>query len=98
MNKSKSLLIAAAFTIGGTLAFVGCQSNGHDHSSHSHGSATAKAYPLKTCIVTDEKLGDHGKPYTFVHEGQEIQLCCDGCLEDFKKEPAKYLSKLNAKK
>ena len=96
MNKTKSLLIAAAFTIGGTLAFVGCKS-GHDHSTHSHGSA-AKPYPLKTCIVTDEKLGDHGKPYSFVHEGQEIQLCCDGCLEDFKKEPAKYLSKLNAKK
>lgn len=99
MKKTKSLLIAAVFTVGGALAFVGCQSNGHhDHSSHSHGTSAAKAYPLKTCIVTDEKLGDHGKPYTFVHEGQEIQLCCDGCLEDFKKEPAKYLSKLNAKK
>lgn len=97
MNKSKSLLIVAALTFGGALAFVGCKSS-HDHSTHSHGSAAAKPYPLKTCIVTDEKLGDHGKPYAFVHEGQEIKLCCDGCVEDFKKEPAKYLSKLNATK
>jgi YHS domain-containing protein len=57
---------------------------------------TAKAYPLTTCIVTGEKLdADPGmKSYSFVHEGQEIKLCCKGCLKDFKKEPAKYLKKL----
>jgi len=37
-----------------------------------------------------------GEPYVFVHEGQQIKLCCDGCLKDFKKEPAKYLAKLAA--
>ena len=58
----------------------------------------AKAYPLTTCIVTDEKLGDHGKPYVFTHEGQEIKMCCKDCLKDFKKEPAKYLAKLAASK
>ena len=36
----------------------------------------AKPYPLKTCIVSDESIdGDHGEPYVFVHEGQEIKLC-----------------------
>lgn len=54
----------------------------------------AKAYPLDKCIVTDEKLGEHGKPYVFTHEGQEIKLCCKDCLKDFKKEPAKYLKKI----
>lgn len=97
MNKTTSLLIAGILTIGGTLAFVGCQS-GHDHSNHSHGTTAAKPYPLKTCIVTDEKLGDHGQPYAFVHQGQEIKLCCEDCRKDFDKEPAKYLSKLNAAK
>lgn len=59
----------------------------------------AKPYPLKTCIVSDEKLGgDHGEPYVFVHEGQEIKLCCKPCLKDFNKEPAKYLKKLDEKK
>lgn len=56
--------------------------------------AKPKAYPLKTCVVTDEKLGDHGKPYVFTHEGQEIKLCCKDCLKDFKAEPAKYLKKI----
>jgi YHS domain-containing protein len=54
----------------------------------------AKPYPLKTCIVTGEKLGDMGEAYTFVHEGQEFKLCCKGCLKDFNKNPAKYVKKL----
>jgi hypothetical protein len=54
----------------------------------------AKAYPLKTCIVSDEKLGEMGDPFVFTHEGQEIKLCCKSCQKDFKKDPAKYLKKL----
>lgn len=55
-----------------------------------------KPYPLDKCIVSDEKLGEHGKPYVFTHEGQEIKMCCKDCLKDFKKEPAKYLKKIEA--
>jgi hypothetical protein len=59
----------------------------------------AKPYPLKTCIVSDEPIGgEHGEPYVFVHEGQEIKLCCKPCLEDFNKSPATYLKKLKAPK
>lgn len=54
----------------------------------------AKPYPLKTCLVSGEKLGSMGDAYVFVHEGQEIKLCCKGCLKDFKKDPAKYLKKI----
>ena len=54
-----------------------------------------KPYPLDTCIVSDEKLGgEMGDPYVFTHEGQEIKLCCKPCQKDFKKDPAKYLKKL----
>ena len=60
-------------------------------------TAKAKPYPLKTCVVSDEPLGgDHGEPYVFVHEGQEVKLCCKPCLKDFNKEPAKYLKKIEA--
>jgi YHS domain-containing protein len=55
----------------------------------------AKPYPLKTCVVSDEKLGgEHGEPYVFTHEGQELKLCCKPCLKDFKKDPAKYMKKV----
>lgn len=58
--------------------------------------AKAKPYPLDTCIVSGEKLGADAdmKPYSFVYKGQEIKLCCKGCLKDFDKEPATYLKKL----
>ena len=54
----------------------------------------AKAYPLDKCVVSDEKLGEMGKPFVFTYEGQEIKLCCKSCQKDFKKEPAKYLKKI----
>ena len=54
-----------------------------------------KEYPLKTCVVSDEKLGSMGKPYVIKHEGREVQFCCKSCEKDFKKEPAKYLKKID---
>lgn len=57
---------------------------------------TVKPYPLDTCVVSDEKLGDMGKPYVFTHEGREIKLCCKSCLNGFKKDPAKYIKKIEA--
>lgn len=61
------------------------------------GYTPARPYPLNRCLVTDEPF-EHGPPQLFVHAGQEIKLCCKDCLADFKKEPSKYLSKLNAPK
>lgn len=65
-------------------------------SSQADDKKAAKPYPLDTCVVSDEKLGaDPGmKPYAFVHEGQEVKLCCKSCLKDFKKDQAKYLKKI----
>ena len=54
-----------------------------------------KAYPLDKCVVSDEKLGEHGKPYVFTHKGQEVKLCCKDCLKDFKKDPDKYMKKID---
>jgi len=54
-----------------------------------------KLYPLKTCVVSGEKLdGDMGKPHVFTYQGREIKLCCKSCLKAFNKEPAKYVKKL----
>lgn len=65
------------------------------HGDAKATDAKAKPYPLKTCIVSDEKFGgDMGKPYVFVYEGQEIKLCCKDCKKKFDKDPAKYIKKL----
>jgi len=55
-----------------------------------------KPYPLKTCVVSDEKLGEMGDAYVFTYEGREIKLCCKSCLKDFKKDPSKYIKKIEA--
>ena len=54
----------------------------------------AKPYPLDVCLVADKKLGSMGDPYVFVHEGQEIKFCCEGCMPSFEKDPKKFLAKL----
>lgn len=53
-------------------------------------------YPLKTCPVSGEKLGEMGKPVKVTHEGTDVYLCCKNCLKDFNKEPAKYTAKVKA--
>ncbi len=64
------------------------------HGDAESTDAKARPYPLNTGVVSDEKLRGTGKPYAFVHEGQEIKPCCKSCLKDFDKEPVKYVKKL----
>lgn len=55
----------------------------------------AKAYPLTTCVVTGEKLGEGGmQAYTFVENGQEVKLCCKSCLKKFNADKEKYMAKI----
>jgi nitrous oxide reductase accessory protein NosL len=52
-------------------------------------------YPLNTCAVCGMKLGDMGKPYTFVYQGREIKVCDKSEEADFKKDPKKYLKDID---
>ena len=54
----------------------------------------AKPYPLKTCIVTGNALDSMGDQQSIVHEGQVVKFCCEPCVGKFKKNPAKYLAKI----
>jgi YHS domain-containing protein len=70
------------------LAAVGCT------KKETATTAVDDGYPLATCVVSGEKLGEMGAPYVLEHEGKTVKLCCDGCEEDFKKDPAKFISKI----
>ncbi|HXX92130.1 MAG TPA: hypothetical protein VEN81_00760 [Planctomycetota bacterium] len=92
--KTLGLGVAAAVA----LFLGGC---GKEEASHSNAPSpapapekAAKAYPLKTCLVSGEELGKMGEPVRIVYEGQEIKFCCKSCEPDFRKDPAKYLKKL----
>ena len=57
--------------------------------------ARKDTYPLETCVVSGEKLGEMGDPVIFQYEGREVRFCCKDCRKDFLKNPAKYLKKLD---
>lgn len=76
MKTKSSIAILAALFLGGTFAFAD--------------SGIPKTYPLTKCPVSDEKLGEHGKPVKVSDGGTDVYLCCKDCVKDFKKDPAKY--------
>ena len=51
---------------------------------------------LTTCPVSGDKLGEMGKPFVFVYQGQEVKLCCPDCKADFDKDPKKYMKLIRA--
>ena len=90
MKTLRTILLTALLTC--AAALVGCKTQDTTHT------AAVKPYPLDKCVVSNETLGEHGKPYVFVHDGQEIKLCCKDCLADFNKDPNKYMAKIAAAK
>ena len=67
-----------------------------DDSATNSPSAKPIPYPLSTCPVSGDKLGEMGAPYVFVYQGQEIKFCCPDCKKDFLKDPQKYLNQIKA--
>jgi len=55
----------------------------------------ALAEKQKYCPKTGELLGSMGKPYKIKLKDRVVFLCCDGCEEEVKKDPEKYLKKLD---
>lgn len=60
-----------------------------------------KTYPLDVCVSSGEKLGGMGKAPEYIYkvDGQPDRLvvfCCGGCEDDFMKDPAKHLAKIDA--
>ena len=99
MKKTATILIVSV-----ALASFAAPSSVRASEGHKHNAAEepakpkVKPYTLETCIVSDDKLGEMGKPVVFTHKDQEIKLCCKACRKDFDKDPAKYLKKLDPKK
>jgi hypothetical protein len=48
----------------------------------------------KICPVSDELLGEHGKPIKITVKGEVVFLCCAACEDPIKKDPDKFLAKL----
>lgn len=59
-------------------------------------------YPLATCIVSGEALGDDPTVVILTGQkseaenGREIKFCCGGCAARFASDPSAFLPRLNA--
>ena len=57
----------------------------------------SETYPISSCAVAGKNLGSMGAPFVHIHEGRQVKFCCKACLPAFKKNPAKYLAKVDEK-
>ena len=72
--------------------------DGHNHSAQSADpSVKSEAVDVgnKICPVLGESIDEANKA-TYEYEGKIYNFCCAGCIEEFKKEPQKYIDKVNA--
>ncbi len=58
-------------------------------------AAQSKDYPLTTCPVSSEVLGGMGEPKNVVVGGRLVRLCCSGCRDDLRADPARYIEKID---
>ncbi len=96
----RTLLSAALFALAATALTAG---DSPAPANPPTETSAKEAYPLTTCVVSGEPLegGDMGGPVDYIHKepGQPdrlVRFCCRACLKDFKKDPAKYLAKIDA--
>lgn len=85
---------------------------GEGHADHDHAAdadieaALAKLSPedrklaeaQKICPVSDHALGSMDAPVEItLADGKKVWVCCKGCEDPLKADPAKYLAKLEKK-
>lgn len=87
--------LARCFKLGALAAFLSVAALATEQSADPKSS-----YPLTTCVVSDEKLGEMGDAVDYLHHeagkpDRLVRFCCKHCIDDFKKDPAKYLQKID---
>lgn len=99
MVKRILVLVVVSIFVCGTV-FAMCGTCGSENMKGAKKSVSA-AVPVKInntiCPVTGEKV-DMKNPVTVEHDGKVYNLCCPMCTDEFKKDPAKYIAKIDAQK
>ena len=80
------VIVCLVGTVGASLAAEG-------HGGHEKETEKAKSTPQTTCPVTGDKID---KGLYVDHEGRRVYVCCKKCVDTVKKDPQKYIKKLEA--
>lgn len=90
-----SLFNARALALAGMFAALTGAVVLAESDANNAAKATEDSYPLKTCVVSGEPLGEMDEVKVIHYEGREVRLCCEDCEKPFRKNPEKYLKKLD---
>lgn len=105
-KKTKLFLIAVMFILGvGGLSFAsdccaGESENGNKEAAQAKNLTSLDAANAgnKICPVSKEEIGEGMKPVTYEYKGKIYNLCCEMCVEKFKKDPDKYIKIIEGEK
>jgi YHS domain-containing protein len=101
MLKKKIVVLLMAGVIGAGSLFAsaslaanhnheeGHKDPGHEAMTHHEEVSGQEVSGNTICPVTGEKMDDKEK-LTIKHDGQTVNLCCQYCVGEFKKNPEKY--------
>ncbi len=89
-----------ALAAGAALGAAGCSCCGTPAEAPAAAPAAAgeirsvkpsKDYPIKKCVVSGEGLDEMGEPVAILYDGVEVQFCCPNCIQEFRKDPNRYI-------
>lgn len=85
----KAFLISLIFSASTFLVFGAYQGNTYAQNE----STKAVNVGNKICPVTGEKISEKTKA-TYEYQGKIYNFCCPACIDEFKKNPEKYIEKV----
>ncbi|MDP2941920.1 MAG: YHS domain-containing protein [Candidatus Omnitrophota bacterium] len=74
-----------------------CAAEHKDASRAAQDKSEAVDVGNKICPVMGEKINEKTKA-TYEYKGKIYNFCCPACIDEFKKNPEKYIKKIEAEK
>lgn len=72
-----------------------------DHHPHDMDNHTNKQMTDEKAVRSEDNLGicpvmggEARKEYSYTYQGKVYYFCCPSCIDEFKKDPEKYISKI----
>ena len=101
-TEMKKIVMALAIVIFFMSPFVFAESEqvvGHDHGMMQKGDMQNEQKDLvdvgnKICPVSGEEIKEESKA-TYEYEGKIYNFCCPMCIDEFKKDPEKYIKRVD---
>ncbi len=97
-KKTFMVIIAGLFAVG--ISKISFAQTGHmEHNKQaadavSHASQQVTDAGNQICPVSGEKINEKTKA-TYGYKGKVYNFCCAMCIDEFKKDPAKYIKKVD---